>query len=110
MKQFNNSDGDNKLVIISDNETTIGRSKRQNNIHNSDLEINSAIILTFVFVNCNTETVAVNIRKTCVNTNKGRVYVMVYWSKKRQVYKEYKYDIRCDGTVVRYILPLCSLD
>ena len=72
-------------------------------------KINSAIILTFVFVNRNAETVAVQIKKTCVNTNKGRGHVMVYRSKKRQVYKEYKDDIRCDGTVVQYILPLCLL-
>ena len=62
-----------------------------------------------MFVNRNAETVGVKIKKTCVNTNKGRVYVMVYQSKKRQVYKEYKDDIQCDGSVVRYILPLCSL-
>ena len=62
-----------------------------------------------MFVNRNAETVDVQINKTYVNTNKGRVYVMVYRSKKRQVYKEYKDDIRSDGTVVRYILPLCSL-
>ena len=62
-----------------------------------------------MFVNRNAETVAVQIKKTCVNTNKGRGYVIVYQSKKRQVYKEYEDDIQCDGTVVRYILPLCSL-
>ena len=62
-----------------------------------------------MLVNRNAETVAVQIKKTCVNTNKGRGYVMVYWLKKRQVYKEYKDDIRCEGTVVQYILPLCSL-
>ena len=67
------------------------------------------MILTFVFVERNAETVAAKIKKTCVNTNKGRVYVMVYWSKSMQVYKEYKDDIRSDGTVVQYILPLCSL-
>ena len=62
-----------------------------------------------MFVNRNAQTVAVQIKKTSVNTNKGRVYAMVYWPKKRQVYKEYKDDIQCDGTVVLYILPLCSL-
>ena len=67
------------------------------------------MILTFVFVNRNAITVSVKIKKTCVNMNKGRGYIVVYWSKKRQVYCEYEYDIRCDGTVVRYILPLCSL-
>ena len=67
------------------------------------------MILTFVFVIRNAVTVAVKFKKTCVNTNKGRVYVMAYRSKKRQVYKEYKDDIRCDGTVLQYILPLCSI-
>ena len=51
------------------------------------------MIFSFVFVNRNAETVDVLIKKTRVNTNKGRVYVMVYRSKKRQVYKEYKDDI-----------------
>ena len=63
------------------------------------------MILTFVFVNRNAVTVAVNIKKTCVNMNKGRGYVVVYRSKIRQVYCEYEDDIRCDGTVVRYSLP-----
>ena len=67
------------------------------------------MILTFVFVNCNTVTVAVKLKKMCVNVNKVRGYVVVYRSKKRQVYKEYEDDIRCDGTVVLYFLPLCSL-
>ena len=67
------------------------------------------MILTFVFINRNAVTFAVQINKTCVNMNKGRGYVLVYRSKKRQVYQEYEDDIRCDGTVVRYILPLCSL-
>ena len=62
-----------------------------------------------MFVDRNAVTVAVQIKKTCVNINKGRGYGVVYRSKKRQVYKEYEDDIRCDGTVVRYILPLCSL-
>ena len=62
------------------------------------------MILTFVFVNCNAVTVAVNIKKMCVNMNKGRGYVVVYRSKKRKVYCEYKEDIRCDGMVVRYSL------
>ena len=62
-----------------------------------------------MFVIRNAETVAVQIKKMCVNTNKGRGYDMVYRSKKRQLYKEYEDDILCDGTVVRYILPLCSL-
>ena len=65
------------------------------------------MILMFVFVNRNSVTVAVNIKKTYVNMNKGRGYVVVYRSKKRQVYCEDEDDIRCDGTLVRYILPLC---
>ena len=65
------------------------------------------MILTYVFVNRNAVTVAVNIKEMCVNMNKGRGYVVVYRSKKRQVYCEYEYYIQCDGTVVRYILPLC---
>ena len=59
------------------------------------------MILTFVFVNRNAVMVAVNIKKMCVEMNKGRGYVVVYRSKKRQVYCEYEDDIRCDGTVVR---------
>ena len=65
------------------------------------------MVLNFVFVNRNAETVAVQIKKMCVNMNKGRGYVMVYCSKNRQVYKEYEDDLRCDGTWVRYISPLC---
>ena len=67
------------------------------------------MILTFVFVNHKAVTVSIKIKKMCVNINKGRDYVVVYRSKKRQVYCEYEDDIRCDGTVVRYFLPLCLL-
>ena len=67
------------------------------------------MLLTFVFVERNAVTVAVKLKKTCVNVNKGRGYVVVYWSKIRHVYCKYEDDIRCDGTVVRYILPLCLL-
>ena len=67
------------------------------------------MILTFVFDNINAVTVAVKLKKMCVNVNKGRGYVVMYQSKKRQLYCEYEDDIRCDGTLVRYILPLCSL-
>ena len=67
------------------------------------------MILTFLFVNQNAVTIAVKIKKICVNTNKQHGYVVVYRSKKRQVFCEYEDDIRCDGTVLRYILPLCSL-
>ena len=67
------------------------------------------MILTFVFVNRNAVTVAVKIMKMCVNMNKRHGYVVVYWSKKRQVYCEYEDDIKYYGTVVRYILPLCLL-
>ena len=48
-----------------------------------DFKMNSAMILTFVFVNRNAVTIAVNINKTCVNMHKGRDYVVVYWSKIR---------------------------
>ena len=65
------------------------------------------MILTFVLVNHNAVTVAVNIKKTCVNMNKGRGYVVVYQLKKRQVYCEYEDNIKCDVTVVRYSLPSC---
>ena len=67
------------------------------------------MILTFVFVNQNAVTVAVNIEETCVNMYKGRGYVVVYWLKIRQVYCEYEDNIKCDGTVVRYSLPSCLL-
>ena len=59
------------------------------------------MIITFVFFNRNAVTVAVNIKKTCINMNKGRGYVVVYLSKKRQVYCEYEDDIKHDETVVR---------
>ena len=59
------------------------------------------MILTYVFVESNAVTVAVKLKKMCVNVNKGRGYVVVYRSKKRQVYKEYEDDIQCVGTVVR---------
>ena len=84
-------------------------SYTRHDIHDRNFKINSAMILTFVFVNRNAVTVAVNINKTCVNMNKGRGSVVVYRSKKRQVYCEYDVDIRCDGTVVRYSLPPCSI-
>ena len=48
------------------------------------------MILTFVFVNRNAVTVAVKIKKMCVNMNKGRGYVVEYRSKKSQVYCEYE--------------------
>ena len=67
------------------------------------------MILTFVFVNRNAVTVAVNINKTCVNMYKGRDYAVLYRSKIRQVYCEYEDDIRCDRTVVLYSLPSCLL-
>ena len=62
-----------------------------------------------MFVERNAVMVAVKLKKMCVNMNKGRGYVVVYRSKIRQVYCEYKDDIRCDGTVVRYSLPSCLL-
>ena len=65
------------------------------------------MILTFVFDNRNAVLVAVNITGKCVNMNKGPGYVVVYRPKKRQVYCEYKDDIKCYGTVVWYIFPLC---
>ena len=40
------------------------------------------MILTFVFVNQNAVTVAVKIKKMCVNINKVRGYVVVYRSKR----------------------------
>ena len=67
------------------------------------------MILTFVFVNLNAVTFAVNIKKTCGNMYKGRGYVVVYRSKIRQVYCEYKDDIKCDVMVVWYSLPSCLL-
>ena len=62
-----------------------------------------------MFIDRNAVTVSVQIKKMCVNMNKGRGYVVVYWSKNRQVYFEYEETYQCDGTVARYILPLCSL-
>ena len=48
------------------------------------------MILTFVFVERNTVTVAVKLKKMCVNVNKGRGYVVVYRSKMRHVYCKMK--------------------
>ena len=62
-----------------------------------------------MFVERNAVTIAVKLKKMCVNVNKGRVYVVVYRSKMRHVYCKYEDDIRCDGTVVLYFLSLCSL-
>ena len=67
------------------------------------------MILTFVFVERNPKLVAVKLKKMCVNVNKERGYVVVYRSKMRHVYCKYEDDIRCEGTVVLYFLPLCSL-
>ena len=67
------------------------------------------MILTFVFVERKAVTVAVKLKKNCVNVNKGRGYVVVYRSKMRHMYCKYEDDIRCDGMVVLYFLPLCSL-
>ena len=36
-------------------------------------------------------------------------YVVVYWSKIRHMYCFNEDNIRCDGTTVLYLLPLCSL-
>ena len=65
--------------------------------------------LTFVFVERNSVTVAVKLKKMCVNVNKGRGYVMVYRSKMRHMYCKYEDNIRCDETVVLYLLPLSLL-
>ena len=67
------------------------------------------MILTLVLFERYSVTVLVKLWKMCVNKNKGRGYVVVYRSKKRQVYCKYEDGIRCDGTVVLYFLPLCSL-
>ena len=67
------------------------------------------MILTFVFVERNAVTVAVKLKKMCVDVDKGRGYVVVYRSKMRHMYCKYKDDIRCDETAVLYLLPLCSL-
>ena len=47
------------------------------------------MILTFVFNERNAVTVAVKLKKMCVNVNKGRGYVVVYRSKMRHVYCKY---------------------
>ena len=67
------------------------------------------MILTFVFVEHNAVTVAVKLKKMCVNVNKGRGYVVVHRSKMRHMYCKYEDDIRCDRTVVLYFLTLCLL-
>ena len=67
------------------------------------------MILTFVLVERNAVTVAIKLKKMCVNMNKGRGYVVAHRLKKRHVYCKYEDGIRCDVTVVLYFLPLCSL-
>ena len=67
------------------------------------------MILTFVFVEHNAVMIAVKLNKRCVNVDKGGGYVVVYRSKMRNMYCKYKDDIRCDGTVVLYFLPLSLL-
>ena len=67
------------------------------------------MILNFLFVERNAVTVALKLKKICVNVNKGRGYVVVYRSKIRHMYCKYEDDILCDGKVVQYFLPLCSL-
>ena len=64
------------------------------------------MLLTFVFVESNAVTIAVKLKKMCVNANKGRGYVVVYRSKMRHMYCKYEDYIRCDGTVVLFFLPL----
>ena len=68
------------------------------------------MILTFVFVERNAITVAVKLKKMCVNVTKGRGYVMVYRSKMRHMYFKYKDNIQCDRTVVLYFFPLCFIN
>ena len=70
-------------------EKKIGHSYRQNDIHNRDFKLNSAMILTFVFVERNAVTIAIKLKKICVNVDKGRGYVVVYWSKMRHMYCKY---------------------
>ena len=67
------------------------------------------MILTFVFVERNAVTITVKLNKMCVYVNKGRGYVVVYRSKMSHMYCKYEDDIRCDGTVVLYFLPLSLL-
>ena len=67
------------------------------------------MILTFVFIELNGVTIAVKLKKMCVNVDKGRGYVVVYGSKMRHMYCKYEDDIRFDGTVVLYFLPLSLL-
>ena len=67
------------------------------------------MIFTFVFVERNAVIIAVKLKKMCVNVDKGRGYVVLYRSKMRHVYCKYEDGIQCDGTVVLYFLPLCSL-
>ena len=67
------------------------------------------MILNFVFVERNAVMIAVKLKKMCVNVDKGRGYVVVYRSKMSHMYCKYEDDIRCDGTTVLNLLPLCLL-
>ena len=71
--------------------------------------IHHDITTSFVQINTRFLYFYSNRYSVAINEHKGLGYVVVYQSKKRQVYCEYEDDIRCDGTLVRHILPLCSL-
>ena len=65
LKQYNNSDEGDKLLINIKQWTKIGHSSTQRDNHNRDFKINSAMILTFVFVYRNAATFSGNINN-CV--------------------------------------------
>ena len=65
LKQCNNSDEGDKILINIKQWTTRGHSYTQHDNHNRDFKINSAMTLNFVSIYPNATTVAVNI-KNCV--------------------------------------------
>ena len=77
---------------------------RRKDIHGRDYKINSAMILTVVFVERNAFFDCCKIK-----VDKGCDYVVVYRSKIRHMYCFYEEDIRCDRTVVLYFSPLSLL-
>ena len=90
LKQCTNSDEGDKSLINIKQWTTIGHSCTRHNNHNCDFKINSAMILTYVFVYCNNATVAGNInncviifsndvvRSRCIGRNKDKCIVNMW--------------------------------
>ena len=90
LKQCNNSDEGDKILVNIKKWTTIGHSSTQQDNQNRNFKINSAMILTFVFVYRNAAKVAGNIDNCviictngvvmswCIGRNKDKCNVNMY--------------------------------